>query len=126
MGYALPASVGVCIATGKPTICFDGDGGIMMNIQELQMIRRDQLPITIVVLNNSCLGDIMEFQKKVFDGNFFTTTKESGYLAADFEGISKAFKLDYYQVSNVEDLKNILFTSNKPHLIEVLVPSNTR
>lgn len=126
MGYALPASVGVCIAMGKPTICFDGDGGIMMNLQELQMIHRDQLPITIVVLNNSCLGDIMEFQKKIFNGNFFTTTEESGYLAADFEDISNAFKIDYYQVANIDDLKDISLIRSKPQLIEVLVPSNTR
>ena len=126
MGYALPASVGACIATKKPTICFDGDGGIMMNLQELQMIHREQLPITIVVMNNTCLGDIMEFQKKIFSGNYFTTTKETGYLAADFEGVSKAFKLNYHCITNIDDLKRISFISDKPQLIEVVVPSNTR
>ena len=126
MGYALPASVGVCIATKKPTICFDGDGGIMMNLQELQMIHRDQLPVTIIVMNNNCLGDIMEFQKKIFSGNFFTTTEETGYLAADFEGISKAFGLDYHRITNISDLSSISFINENPQLIEVIVPSNTR
>lgn len=126
MGYALPASIGVCIATKKPTICFDGDGGIMMNLQELQTIYRDQLPITIVLLNNNCLGDIMEFQKKIFSGNYFSTTKESGYLAGDFKGIAKAFGLFYHQIQKIEDLKGLSFVSKKPQLIEVIVPSNTR
>lgn len=126
MGYALPAAVGVSIATNRPTICFDGDGGIMMNLQELQMVDRDRLPITIIIMNNSCLGDIMEFQKKIFDGNFFTTTAESGYLAADFEGIAKAFRLDYKRIDSVSDLEGISFVSENPQLIEVIVPSNTR
>ena len=126
MGYALPAAIGVCVATKKPTICFDGDGGIMMNLQELQMVYRDQLPVTIVILNNGCLGDIMEFQKKIFTGNYFTTTKESGYLAADFEGIANAFKLDYHRIKDISDLEGISFVNNKPQLIEVDVPSNTR
>ena len=126
MGYALPAAIGVCIAKKKPTLCFDGDGGLMMNLQELQMVYRDQLPITIVVLNNNCLGDIMEFQKKYFSGNYYTTTKETGYLAADFEGIAKAFKLDYYRIECDDDCKDISFISDKPQLIEVVVPSNVR
>ncbi len=126
MGYALPAAIGVCIATKKPTICFDGDGGIMMNLQELQMVYRDQLPVTIVILNNGCLGDIMEFQKKIFAGNYFTTTQESGYLAADFEGIANAFKLSYCRIKDISDLNSISFVADKPQLIEVDVPSNTR
>lgn len=126
MGYALPAAVGVCIAENKPVICFDGDGGIMMNLQELQMIHRDRLPITIVVMNNSCLGDIMEFQKKIFKGNYFTTTEESGYEVADFEAIAKAFGLNYVRVKDKGNLDGVLFKSEEPQLIEVVVPSNVR
>lgn len=126
MGYALPAAIGVCIAKKAPTVCFDGDGGLMMNLQELQMIHRDQLPITIVVLNNNCLGDIMEFQKKIFSGNYFITTKDTGYLAADFEGIAKAFKLGFHRIEDEADCKDVSFISNKPQLIEVVVPSNVR
>jgi len=129
MGYSLPAAIGVSIATGKPTICFDGDGGLMMNLQELQMIRRDNLPITIILMNNECLGDIMEFQKKIFKGNYYITTKESGYLAADFKGIANAFGFEYIKIENdsqINIINELLLTNGIPKLIEILVPSNTR
>ena len=124
MGYSLPASIGLYHATKKPVVCFDGDGGIMMNLQELQYITREQIPVTIVVFNNHCLGDIMEFQKKIFKGNYFTTTEDTGYQAADFEGIAKAFHLQYTRVEDVAMIEKMNFTSNKPQFIEVIVPSN--
>lgn len=124
MGYSLPAAIGVYYATNMQTICFCGDGGIMMNIQELQFIDREKLPITIVVMNNNCLGDIMEFQKKIFAGNYYMTTEETGYLAADFELIAKAFHLNYRRISKPEDIERVKFVGNEPQLIEVMVPSN--
>ena len=124
MGYSLPASIGLYHATNKHIVCFDGDGGIMMNLQELQYITREQIPITIVVFNNHCLGDIMEFQKKIFKGNYFTTTEETGYQAADFEGLANAFHLPYTRVEDASMIGCIDFTNNKPQFIEVIVPSN--
>ena len=96
----------------------------MMNLQELQLIDREQLPITIIVFNNHALGDIMEFQKRIFDKRYFTTTENSGYLAADFKGIAKAFHFSYLKISKTEDVNIINYSLNKPQLIEVLVPSN--
>jgi acetolactate synthase-1/2/3 large subunit len=124
MGYSVPAAIGVYYATKRPVICFDGDGGIMMNLQELQFINRDKLPVTIVLMNNHCLGDIMEFQKKIFDGNYYTTTEETGYQSADFEAIAKAFHLKYKKVLSADDLEGIDFTSFEPQLVEIIVPSN--
>lgn len=124
MGYSLPASIGLYYATKKPVLCFDGDGGLMMNLQELQYIDRERIPVTIVVLNNHCLGDIMEFQKKIFKGNYFTTTEETGYQSADFEAIARAFHLPYRKVTNPSELEGISYTNNEPQFIEVIVPSN--
>lgn len=124
MGYSVPAALGLYYATKKPVICFDGDGGIMMNLQELQSIDRDRLPITIVLMNNKCLGDIMEFQKKIFSGNYYTTTEETGYKSADFKLLAKAFHLNYKKVTTVENLDGINFVAEEPQLIEVVVPSN--
>lgn len=53
MGYSLPAAIGACIGSGKRTYCFTGDGGLQMNIQELQFINREKLPITIILFNNN-------------------------------------------------------------------------
>lgn len=124
MGYALPAAIGGYYARKTPVICIDGDGGLMMNLQELQLVAREQLPITVLVFNNHCLGDIMEFQKRIFQGKYFTTTESSGYQAADFEGIAKAFHLPYQRVATKEEISRIDFTRKTPQLIEILVPSN--
>lgn len=124
MGYALPAAIGVHYATKKPTLCIDGDGGIMMNLQELQFIKRDKLPITVIVFNNHCYGDIMEFQKKVFPGNYYITTEDSGYLAADYEGIAKAFGFKYIKKNYTDTDWDLDYCHSEPQLIEIIVPSN--
>lgn len=124
MGYSLPASIGLYQALKRPVVCFDGDGGIMMNLQELQYITREQIPVTIVVFNNHCLGDIMEFQKKIFKGNYFTTTEQTGYQAADFKGIANAFHLPYTRVEDASQIDSIDFQNTNPQFIEVIVPSN--
>lgn len=124
MGYSLPAAIGLYYATKKPVICFDGDGGIMMNLQELQYLTREQIPVTVIIMNNHCLGDIMEFQKRIFAGNYFTTTEETGYQAADFEGIAKAFHLPYIQINESDDLDKLVLPSTKPQFVEIVVPSN--
>ncbi len=124
MGYALPAAIGVHFASGRPVVCVDGDGGLLMNVQELQLIRREQLPITVVVCNNRCLGEIMEFQKKIFNKNYMGTTEETGYLSADFEAIAAAFHLAYRKVVSTADLEALEFNFTRPELIELLLPTN--
>ena len=123
MGYALPAAVGAYYSNRKPVVCIDGDGGIMMNLQELQAINAGELPITIFVFNNNCLGDIMEFQKKIFK-QYSLTTASSGYKAANFKGIAEAFDLKYTEITDIEEFKNVNYNLDKPQLIEVRVPSN--
>lgn len=124
MGYALPAAIGVYYASGKPVVCMDGDGGIMMNLQELQLLCREQLPVTVIVFNNHCLGDIMEFQKRIFEKRYFTTTEDSGYQAADFKGIAQAFHMNYRFVSSPDEVETVQLISGRPQLIEVAVPTN--
>ncbi len=123
MGYSLPASIGVYYAIKRPVICINGDGGIMMNIQEMEFISRERIPINVIVMNNHCLGDIMEFQKKIFNGNYFTTTETSGYRSANFEKIAFAFDFKYQKILNIDDIKKIKI-KNEPTLIEVVVPEN--
>lgn len=57
MGYALPAAIGAYYATGKPVACICGDGAFQMNIQELEWVKRENLPITMMVMNNHCPGN---------------------------------------------------------------------
>ena len=123
MGYALPAAIGAYYSNRQSVVCIDGDGGIMMNLQELQAVNAGQLPITIFVFNNNCLGDIMEFQKKIFK-QYSLTTVSSGYKAADFKGIAAAFGIQYTEITDIEEFKNVNYNLGKPQLIEVKVPSN--
>ena len=56
MGYALPAAIGAYYATGKPVACICGDGAFQMNIQELQWVKRENIPVKMIVMNNEALG----------------------------------------------------------------------
>lgn len=124
MGYALPASIGICYATGKPVICVDGDGGIMMNLQEMQLIARETLPVTVFVFNNRELGDIMEFQKRTFNRRYVATTEGSGYQAADFKALAEAFHFDYICIENLSEISGITYGHTRPRLIEVPIQGN--
>ena len=99
MGYSLPAAIGAQIASGKPVFCFNGDGGVQMNIQEMQFIAREKIPVKIIVLNNHSLGMIRQFQELYFDSNHFMTTEGCGYSAPDFSAIAQAYGIPARNVS---------------------------
>ena len=127
MGYSLPASIGAAIASGKVVYSFNGDGGIQMNIQELQLIAREQLPVKIILFNNNALGMIRHFQEMYFKGNYYQTTPGGGFTSPNFEKLADAYHIDYRVVRNnseIERLGNIL-TDKKPALIEVQLNENT-
>ena len=64
MGYAFPAAIGASIVQNKSKIiCIDGDGSIQINIQELQTVSSNKLPIKIIILNNDGYGIIKQFQE---------------------------------------------------------------
>ena len=66
MGYSLPAAIGAYYARGTQVISLSGDGGIQMNLQELQFIARENIPVKVVVFNNNSLGMVREFQERNF------------------------------------------------------------
>lgn len=123
MGFSLPGAIGCALA--KPDTCvisINGDGGIQMNIQELQTLRRDNLAVNIIVLNNQCLGMIRKTQEKLFDGKDFVSVK--GYEAPDFEPIAKAYDIPYLKIDTVEKYKRVkdFISSKHPSFIEVCLP----
>ena len=125
MGYSLPAALGIYYASRKPVVVFCGDGGLMMNVQELQFIKREQLPIKIICVNNSSLGMIRGFQEKNFNGNYQLTTETSGYLAPDLKKLAEAFDMKYSYVEKTEDANDIDYMDLKPELIELRITSET-
>ncbi len=68
MGFSLPAAIGAAVSSGKPVVVVAGDGGFQCNIQELQTVVRNGLPVKIVIVNNLCHGMVRQFQESYFDG----------------------------------------------------------
>lgn len=108
MGYGLPASIGLCISGGRrETICLEGDGSIMMNLQELQTIVTNRLPIKIFLINNSGYHSIRITQNNIFPQHSKVGIGEqSGDLSfPEFEKIAFAFGIPYLCAHDNEGMK---------------------
>lgn len=105
MGCALPIGIGASIASNKGKVfCIIGDGGFQMNIQELETVKREKLPLKLFILNNKVLGKISETQHNNHDNRYAQTTKESGYTVPDFKKISEAYGIKAVELVHYEDL----------------------
>ena len=99
MGFGLPAAIGGCIASGfKRTIGIIGDGGLQHNIQELETLRRLNLPIKMFVLNNNGYGSIYNMQMGRFDGHLVACNPDSGLTVPDLERIAYAYHLTFCRI----------------------------
>lgn len=128
MGYSLPAAIGASISMGNiPVVAIAGDGGFQINIQELQTIRRNNLPIKIVIINNHCLGMIRQFQDAYFDSCYQSTVW--GYNAPDFTKVALAYGINSYSISKQEEIETGLAKlwedPTQPFLLEVSLDINT-
>lgn len=129
MGCALPYAIGASIAEQKRIVyCVTGDGGLQMNIQELETVAREHLPIKILVLNNHALGKISEIQEGAYDRRFAQTTKNSGYTVPDFEKISKAYGIKAVTLNSYYDLDEYTewFLDREPCLIDIEISETSR
>src|SRR5208283_2567113 len=94
MGYGIPASIGVCLGSGKrKTICVAGDGGFQLNIQELATIAHLQLPIKFFVLNNQGYASIRATQKNYFGGANIGCDSNTGVSIPDYRKVARAYGL---------------------------------
>lgn len=125
MGYSLPAAIGAYYATRKPVICFSGDGGIQMNIQELQFLSREQIPVLVVILNNNALGMIRHFQEMYFDAVYCQTTEQGGYTTPDFERLAGAYRIPYYRIKTVQDIERYHYDGSYPQIVEIQLEGPT-
>ncbi|WP_242003776.1 thiamine pyrophosphate-binding protein [Brachyspira aalborgi] len=113
MGYGLPASIGACIYNGiynnkkNKVICLDGDGSIMMNIQELQTIKHYNLPIKVFILNNDGYISIKQTQNNFFEGHMVGSSRNSGVSMPDFNKVAKAFGIESVKISRYTDDKDL-------------------
>jgi acetolactate synthase-1/2/3 large subunit len=104
MGFGLPSAIGACIASNKKrTICVDGDGGLQMNIQELQTIITYNLPIKIFIINNGGYASIRSSQIGYF-GRKVVADNESGLGIPNLEELAKAYNFKTYIIDNPNTL----------------------
>ncbi len=123
MGYSLPAAIGAQLLNPvKKVYCFIGDGGLQMNIQELQTIVAYNLPITIIILNNFGYGIIKQFQDAYFDSRHFATGQ--GYTLPDFKRVSEAYKIPYTAVESEESLNSLRIPQGYS-IIDIHLPVNS-
>ncbi|MEA4880707.1 MAG: biosynthetic-type acetolactate synthase large subunit [Synergistaceae bacterium] len=119
MGYALPAAMGASLARGKtPVLCFAGDGGFMMNIQELETCARYNIPVKIVLLNNSCLGMVRQWQELFWGERYAATTQAP---ACNFSALAEAFGVPARSCSTLGELEaalDDLFETPGPALLD--------
>ena len=111
MGYGLPAAIGTCIGGGRrTTICLEGDGSIMMNLQELQTVLTNRLPIKIFLINNNGYHSIRITQNNLFKEHCKVGIgPESGDLSfPEFRKIAEAFGYPYYSASSNAEMKKVV------------------
>lgn len=125
MGYGLPAAIGAAFAdAGRTVVCFEGDGSIQMNIQELQTLLNYKLPVKLFVYNNGGYLSIKTTQRAFFNGRFMGSEAGSGVILPSFEKIAAAYGLPYFRLKNNQELDVKLpeiFATEGPALVEVML-----
>jgi acetolactate synthase-1/2/3 large subunit len=113
MGYGLPGAVGASFGAPDSTVvCLNCDGGMMMNLQELQTVDHHKLPIKIVVFNNDGYLMIKHTQNAVLKGRFSGVNRNTGVTCPDYKKVAHAFNIPYFEVRTWVD-----FEKNMPDFL---------
>lgn len=108
MGFGLPGAIGAAIGADREVMCFHCDGGMMLNLQELQTIVHHQLPIKIIIFNNDGYLMIKHTQKALFAGRYSGSDRKSGVTCPDFSKVAYAFGIPSFQIRTWEDVETII------------------
>ena len=122
MGFGIPTAIGVHYATNYNVVSISGDGGAQLNIQELDIIARENLPMLTIVVNNESLGMVRAFQEMYFEGRNQSTYWQ-GY-SSSFCEIGKAYQMKSLRIETEAefDAAVLAFTENPiPTLLEVVM-----
>lgn len=122
MGFGLPAAVGAQVARPQDTvICVSGDGSFMMNVQELGTIKRKQLPVKIVLLDNQRLGMVRQWQQLFFSERYSETNLSDN---PDFLMLARAFDIPGQRITRkdqVDAALDALLNSEGPYMLHVSI-----
>jgi acetolactate synthase-1/2/3 large subunit len=106
MGTGLPGSLGACLASGRRrTICVNGDGGFQLNIQDLETVRRLQLPIKYFILCNGAYASIMTTQRNYFQGRYVASDPSSALTLPDVVKVAAAYGIRTAEIHSHRDLR---------------------
>ena len=123
MGVALPAAIGAYYACGHAVTAVIGDGSVMMNLQEMQTIAFNKMPIRIVIVNNGIYSVIRKRQVELFRSRTVGTDTANGVSIPDFKKVAECFGLNYMRVEGTADMKEKfaeLQTIDEPIICEVM------
>jgi len=126
MGFAVPAAIGVAIQSHQKVVVITGDGSLQINIQELDTLNRLGLNIIVIVMNNSVLGMVKNFQDMYFNGRDQSTKK--GYSAPSFSRIAQAYGIQSFYVETMDYFNQVIESSahqQTPVLIELMMEGAT-
>jgi acetolactate synthase I/II/III large subunit len=129
MGYSFPASIGAQLGSPeKQVVAIIGDGGIQINMQDMQTIRFYNIPVKIFIVNNSVYGAILEFQDADLGKRYEATDIEHGYSHPNFEALAKAYEIPFYKINTHDDFNNIdkCLETSGPAICEVMVEEDFR
>ena len=125
MGYGLPAALGVAVSdNSRRTVCIDGDGSVMMNLQELATIAHNRLNVKLLLLNNNGYQSIRQTQKNLFQPPFIGIDRESGVGFPDFGKLADAFGIRYLSLRREDEADAVLadaLAGEEPCICEVFV-----
>ncbi len=122
MGYDIPAAIGAAVASQKKVYCITGDGSVMMNLQELQTIVQNDLPVNLAVFSNEGYGAIRQTSKNFFQGAYIGCTPDTGVSFPEFSKVAETFGYEYRRCSSnaeVEEAVQWLTSQNHRCLLEI-------
>jgi acetolactate synthase-1/2/3 large subunit len=130
MGFGLPAAIGACVGNDrKDVICIEGDGSLMMNLQELETVVSQKLPIKLMIINNDGYLSIKMTQESFFSGQEFASGPETGVTIPSYEKVAKAFGIPYLKMTKNDNIKNELkemMSIDGPCIMEIFTHPNEK
>ena len=122
MGFGLGAAIGAAKATGKRTVLFTGDGSFGMNLNELATASTENVPVTIIIMNNHVLGMVRQWQTLFFNKHYSNTDLHE--RKTDFLKLADAFGMKGFRINDLSELSPVLdqvFAEEGPVLVECMI-----
>lgn len=124
LGCSIPKAIGAACRTKKPAMCFVGDQGFQMNLQELELIAKENLPILIVVINNKASGMIKDRQDRLYGGQNIHTTGSSGYGVPEIRLLAQSYGIKYMPINEINDIYAAIKELSLPLIAEGVFDDN--